>query len=347
MRVAMVTRETAQRRDVPRTRRLDRVARHLAAEGVDVTVFCTQWWEGTVDSFEQDGVRYEALTSEPSTRGFAARLPLALRRERPDVVHAGYHPPGIAAAATVGKLLNRRPVIVDWYGDEAVDRSRRIVRAAMSRPDVIVTPSNHIATRVRELGAGDDATHVIPESIDLDRIRSVPPADGPDVVTAQRLDDAANVDTLLLGLAELRDRDWTAMVIGEGPTRAAYEEQAAELRIADRVRFVGQLPRDQRIAHYKAANVFVQTAAHCSFAIELLWALASGCAGIVDYQEDSAAHELVERLDRGFRTTSSEEMSEAIMEAADLESLTVNETFAEYDHDAVLEQYLDLYDELL
>ncbi len=347
MRVAMVTRETPQLEDVARTRRLDRVARHLAANGNDVTCFCTQWWDGSVDAFEQDAVTYRALTEDPSTRGFAARLPLALRRASPDVVHAAYWPPGIAAASTAGQLLSRRPVLVDWYGDRRVDPSRRLVRAAVSRPDVIVTPSKHIETRVRGLGAPNAGTRVVPESIDLDRIRSVPAAPGPDIVTARRLDAAANVDTLLLGLAELRGREWTAMVIGDGPAREDYEAQAAELRIDDRVRFVGVLAPEQRIAHYKAAKVFVQTAAHCPFANELLRALACGCAGIVDYQEDSAAHELVEHLDRGFRTTSSEELSEAILEAADLEELTFNEAFTQYDHERVLEAYLDLYDEIL
>lgn len=347
MRVAMVTRETPQLEDVARTRRLDRVARHLAANGNDVTSFCTQWWDGSVDAFGREGVTYRALTSELSTRGFAARLPLALRGASPDVVHAAYWPPAIAAASTAGQLLRRRPVLVDWYGDERVDPSRRLVRAAVSRPDVIVTPSKHIETRVRALGAPNAGTHVVPESIDIDRIRSLPPAPGADIVTARRLDEAANVDTLLLGLAELRDREWTAMVIGDGPVRESYEEQASELRIGERVRFVGALTRDERIAHYKAAKVFVQTAAHCPFATELLRALACGCAGIVDYQEDSAAHELVEQLDRGFRTTSSEELSEAILAAAELEDLTFNEAFVRYDHERVLEDYLDLYDEIL
>lgn len=347
MRVAVVTMDTPQSRDVARTRRLDRVARQLAAHGNTVDVCCTQWWEGDVETFEQEGVTYHAITREPSPRAFAAKVPLALRRLKPDVVHAGYSPPGAAVAATTGRLLSRRPVLLDWYGDEPADPDRRVVRSALGRPSTIVTPSRHVQTRVRELGAGDDRVHVIPESIDVRQVQAIPPADRPDIVTARRLDEEANVDTMLLGLAELRDRDWEAMVIGDGPARASYEQQAAELRIDDRVRFVGALPRDQRIAHYRAAHVFIQTATRCPFAIELLWALAAGCVGIVDYQEESAAHELVERQDRGFRTTSSEELSEAILEAADLEELTYNDTFDGYDHERVLEQYLDRYDALL
>lgn len=347
MRVAVVTLDAPQGEDTARTRRLDRVARQLAELGNEVVVCCTRWWGADVNEFEQDGVTYRAVTSERSPRKFATRLPLALHRIDPDIVHAGYWPPGTAVSATTGRWFGRRPVVLDWYGDKAVDPDRRVVSSALRLPSTILTPSRHIQTRVRELGASDELTQVIPESIDIGRIRSIPAAEGPDIITARHLDEEANVDMMLLGLAELRDRDWEAMVIGDGPHRSRYEQKAAELRIDDRVRFVGSLPRDQMIAHYKAAHVFVQTAERCPFAIELLWALAAGCVGIVDYQEDSAAHELVERLDRGFRTTSSEALSEAIVEAGDHETLEYNETYDRYDHERVLEQYLDVYDALI
>jgi glycosyltransferase involved in cell wall biosynthesis len=80
---------------------------------------------------------------------------------------------------------------------------------------------------------------------------------------------------MLLGLAELRGKDWSATVIGDGPERAAYEEQAADLRIDDRIDFVGACDRNERIAYYRGAHVFVQTAFRAQFATELLWALAA------------------------------------------------------------------------
>lgn len=347
MRVAVVSLDTHHTDENARTRRLKRVTERLVANGNDVTVCCAQWWGGDVDTFEHEEITYRAITNDRSIRGFAARIPLALRRIKPDIVHASYAPPAIAVGATTGKLLSRRPVLVDWYGDQEVDVDRRVVRSAINRASTIVTPSRYIQTRVREMGATDIDTQIIPDGIDVGRVRDIPPADGPDIITARRLDDEANVDTMLLGLAELRDRDWTAMVIGDGPARERYEQKAAELRIGDRIRFVGDLPRDQRIAHFKAAHIFVQTAERCPFARELLWALACGCVGVVDYQERSAAHELVEQFDRGFRTTSSEELSAAILEAADLEELTYNDTFDAYDYTNVHQQYLDAYDELL
>ena len=347
MRVAVVTMDTRHLDDGPRTWRLARVIRRLKERGNEVIVYCHQWWDGDVDEFEQNGISYRAMTTDRSAGQFATRLPFALRRDKPDIVHASYAPPSLAVAATAGKLLTRRPVLVEWYGDIPVDGTRRIPRAAARRASALVTPSRYVQTRVRELGAADEDTHIIPDWIDIERIQDIPPADGPDILTARRLDEEANVDMMLLGLAELRDRDWTAIVIGDGPARHQFEAKAAELRIDDRVRFVGEVPRDQRIAHYRAARVFVQTARRCPFPRELLWALACGCAGVVDYQEHSAAHELVERFDRGFLTTGSEELSEAILEAAALDERTSNDAFDRYDDDRVLDQYFDVYDSLL
>lgn len=347
MRIAVVSLDTQHSRESARTRRLERVTKQLQESGHDVVVCCNQWWGGSPDTFEQNGITYRRVTKDRSVRRFGTRLPLTLRKIDPDIVHASYWPPGAAAGAGAGKWIARTPVLLDWYGDKPADPTKRTVRSAISLASTITVPSRHVQTQVRELGADSAQTRIIPESIDTALVREQRPASGPDIVTARHLDAEANVDMMLLGLAELRDRDWTAMVIGDGPDRRRYEEKAAELRIDDRVKFPGRLSREDRIAHYKAAHVFVQTAERCPFAIELLWALASGCIGIVDYQQNSAAHELVEAFDRGFRTTSSEALSEAIREAGELEELSYDSDFEAYDHQPVLEQYIQTYDDLL
>jgi len=162
----------------------------------------------------------------------------------------------------------------------------------------------------------------------------------------RELDEHAGLETLLLALAELREVDWTCQVIGDGPERDRYERQAADLRIDDRVEFVGELPREERLSRYRAAQVFVQTARREPFATELLWALAAGCVGVVEYQAESSAHELIEQRDRGLRTTNDRELTDAIVQAAEMEHRDVDHDFDDYDHGAVLERVLDIYDRL-
>jgi glycosyltransferase involved in cell wall biosynthesis len=174
-------------------------------------------------------------------------------------------------------------------------------------------------------------------------IRATEPTDGGDIVYARRLDADANLESLLLALAELRTSDWSATVIGDGPARAAYERQAADLRIDDRVAFTGTLSREQRVARYRGAHAFVHTARRTPFATELLWALASGCTGVVEYHAESSAHELVEARERGFLATGGDELVDCLRGAAGLARRDIDEEFAAFDEERVADRYLDAY----
>ena len=176
---------------------------------------------------------------------------------------------------------------------------------------------------------------------------TVDPDPDVDLVYAHPLDEHANLDQFLLALAELRSRGWHATVVGDGPRREEYEQMARELRIDNRVDFAGACDRNRRLELYRGAHVFIQTATRELFATELLWALACGCVGIVEYQAGSSAHELVESYPRSFRVTSPAELADAIAEAGDLDKMSHEESWQSYDSDAVVEQYLDVYRELL
>lgn len=345
MRVAMVTLETVHQRDAALQRRLHRLAQTLLERGHDVHVFCAQWWDKKIDTFEREEITYHGVVrSVESTRGFLLGLPLAINSCNPDVVHAGAAYSPAVAAASVGATLARVPLLTDWYDPTVGDGF--LARRGLSASDRIVTPSRLVRTRLREQGADADRTGVVPNSVDFDLIRETEPADERHIVYARDLDAGANLESLLLGLAELREFDWSATVIGDGPRRDEYEQQARDLRIDDRISFAGALSREERVAIYRNAHVFVQTARQCRFPTELLWGLACGCVGIVEYHVDSSAHELVEGRERGFRTTSESELADAIREAGGMESRTIDEEFAGFDRGAVIEQYLDLYREL-
>ncbi|MFB6309829.1 MAG: glycosyltransferase [Salinirussus sp.] len=346
MRVALVALETVHHRETRGACRFDRIATQLADAGHDVTVFCAQWWSETATRRVVDGVKYRGVTLGPATAAFCTRLPPLIAAEQPDVVHVLAAPPIQVVAARIGATLARAPLIVEWFGDEGLDPEARLTRRVVSAPSTIVTPSELVRTEVRELGASTDDTAVIPESIDFDRIEATDPAETVDVVFAGRLDDGANIEDFLLGLAELRNRGWRATVVGDGPRRAEYEAEAADLRIEDRVTFAGQCDREERLAIYRGAHAFVQTAYREPFPLELLWGLAAGCVGIVEYQARSAAHELVENDDRSFRVTDAQELADAIVAAGDLERRSVDDRWAEYDHEIVRQRYIELYDRL-
>ena len=313
-------------------RRMRRTAGLLAARGHEITMFCTRWWDGEEKAFEREGVIYRGISD--SRRWFVTRLSGALADDRPDIVHAAGANPKVALAARLSAL----PLLVEWCGEEPSQRLDR----AFSAAEVVCVPSEHVRTKVRERGG--DAT-VVPDGVRLDTIRGIEPSGSAALLWAGSLDEHANLGGLLLALAEFRHREWRTFVIGEGPDRKKYERLAADLRIDDRVDFVGELPREERIARMKGAHVFVHTADRTPFGIELLYALACGCVGIVEYQPDSAAHELIAGHDRGIGVTSEEEVVGAIESAAEYPHETYDACFERFSHENVIETYLSQYRE--
>jgi glycosyltransferase involved in cell wall biosynthesis len=347
VRVAFVSMTTAHHTDGWFPRRMQAVAERLAARGHDVTVCCAQWWDGDHPTFDAEGVTYRRVTADRSPRSFVLRLPVALGRVHPDVIHVATRPRLAAPVATAVGRLRRTPVVGEWWAspDDATPSWRR--RRAVRAPDRLLVPSRTVATAVRGDGATADTVETIPDSVDVAGIRTAPVDPRADVVYARSLDDHANVEGFLLGLAELRGREWRAAVVGDGPARPDAERTARDLRIADRVEFLGALDPAEQIPILKGAHVFAQTATWAPFATSLLRALACGCVGVVEYQADSAAHELVEGDARGSLVTSPRELADEIVAAAALERWTVNEAYAPYDHGAVLDRYVDCYERVV
>jgi len=350
MRVAVVADQTAYHDETAAALRIRNVSQRLAGRGHDVTTFCSQWWGGDESEFDKAGVTYHAITVDldaPARRWFT-RLPQAVRELDPDVIHAAHADPFAILAASLAGSLARIPLVVDWYDviGAASPWQERAWWVAARAPDVVITPSRLVRTGVREIGRPADDIRVIPTGIDMDQIRAIDPDPLADIVYSRELDEDANLGSLLLGLAELRDMAWEAVVIGDGPFRRDYEDQARDLRIADRIDFVGEQPLERRLAAFKGAHVAVHTARKAPFAIEFLRALACGCVGIAEYHAQSSATELIERRQRGFRVTSDEELAEAIRSAADLDRLDIDEDFARFDQDEVLDRYLECYEDL-
>ena len=345
MRVAIVSLYTEQAHPSAATKRMRRVSEYIASRGHEVSVFCAQWWEGDILSFTQADVRYVAVTQTQASYEFAVKLPPALSKYRPDVIHVANNPPLQVLAAETGGLFARAPVIIDWWDVYAGKHPWIRQRAARLATHHIV-PSEMVEVNVRRLGIENNVVTRIPEPIYLDKIERASVEDTAHIVFINQLDAHANIDSFLLGLAGLRNKRWRAAVIGTGLQRAQAMQTAQNLRIFDRTKFVDTLEPERFVPILKGARVFVQTAAREPFARYLLWALSCGCVGVVEYQARSSAHELAEKHDRGVPITQSQQIASAIAGVAKREHKTIDRTFADYDVGSINEQFESLFQRL-
>ena len=348
MRIAVVAAETTRSGGGEAAARREQVASVLGGRGHDVCVFCTRWWEDDSAETEADSVTYRAVAADDVPgRRFAFRLVRHLRRFDPGVIVAANEPLGVLGSAFAATAVGA-PLVVDWYDHAPTEAwSGRIEGLIARTPNLVVVPSRLIETGVIEHGRSDRGTAVIPTGVDFEAVRSIEEDPLADIVYSRPLDGNANLESLLLGLAEFREGDWTAAVVGDGPARGQYEAQAADLRIDDRVEFLGEQPRERRIALFKGAHVAVHTALYAPFALDFLRALACGCVGIAEYHAGSSAHELVEHHERGFRTTSEDQLVGAVRDGLELPFQSIDESFEDYDEDAVIERYLDHFRRLM
>ncbi len=86
------------------------------------------------------------------------------------------------------------------------------------------------------------------------------------------------VPILLRALAELADDNWRLTIVGDGDRRKEYEKLAAELRLTDKIEFLGRLDDSELVRSYQNADLLILPSINTNeaFGIVLIEALACG-----------------------------------------------------------------------
>ncbi len=135
------------------------------------------------------------------------------------------------------------------------------------------------------------STIIIPNTIDLTRYT---PGAKPQALL-DRYDLAGNKVLLTMGRLAAHERykgvdevleslpgllqkvpELVYLIVGDGNDRQRLEEKAAQLGLADRVRFAGYVPNEEKQAHYRLADAYVMPSQGEGFGIVFLEAMASG-----------------------------------------------------------------------
>jgi glycosyltransferase involved in cell wall biosynthesis len=225
--------------------------------------------------------------------------PIALARQlraiRPDLVLT--YNWGAIEAVPAARLAGVRRVIHTEDGfrpDEAQgQKTRRILyrRAVLPFASAVVAPSLTLIRMMTDVWRlpGELVLH-IENGIDCDHYA---PGDGADgaavraslaippgacvIGTVAHLRPEKNQLALVDALAALLPGlDVHLLVVGDGPDKERLQRRAAELGIAARTHFVGQVP-DAR-EHYRAIDIFALSSHTEQMPISLLEAMATGCA---------------------------------------------------------------------
>jgi rhamnosyl/mannosyltransferase len=222
---------------------------------------------------------HESLNGVPITRvGSIGRVgavqvcpsfPLWLARAQKDVIVI--HEPNPIALASYFLVRPRAPLLV-WFHSEVVRPKwrynlmyRPFLRFALKRAARIIVSSPSLANQAAALREFRTKCVVIPFGLDAARLEPAPDTapeaeairqrhPGPLVLFVGRMVDYKGVDVLLRALVGV---EGTTLLVGDGPRRAALEELAADLGLAGRVVFLGDVDDRRMSALYQACDLFV------------------------------------------------------------------------------------------
>jgi len=256
--------------------------------------------QSRLEKLDGIAVHYVRYISPPRGRSYARwgawaapMLGRALSREGPfDVVHAHNAVPAGDAVLRTGIGL---PLVVSVHGGDVlwtnsrVPGGREAVEHVLRSARLVLANSSGIERLVCEHGAR--AVRVVHLGTDLPPLATAR-ARTPLLVTVGHLVARKRHTDVLEALAELDGVHY--LVIGDGPERDALERRCAQLGVAGRVEFAGQLDHASALRRAREAWCFVMVSTEEAFGVAYIEAMAAGvpavgCAGEPGPQEIAAA----------------------------------------------------------
>jgi glycosyltransferase involved in cell wall biosynthesis len=214
-------------------------------------------------------------------RGFL-RLLGVVRRFRPAIIHGYLFGPNLFAAAA-GRLAGVPVIVVAKRNVDAFETGRQILlqRLAHRLATHVTAVSEAVAQSAIALGVPRERITVIPNGVDAARFASLDglgaaPHAVPVIGSVGCLAARKDYATLLEALALLagRGRAFRAVLIGDGPERAALEARARGLGLSERVEFLGE--RKDVEALLAGLDLFVLSSREEGISNALLEAMAAG-----------------------------------------------------------------------
>ncbi|MDA5193583.1 glycosyltransferase family 4 protein [Alphaproteobacteria bacterium LMG 31809] len=221
---------------------------------------------------------------------YRAALPVLRRIIRDgydfDLIDAHYFYPDGVAATWLGKALGK-PVVITSRGTDLTlipnyGLPRRLIQQGIKDADGLITVSGSLRDKLLELGAPVDKPRVLRNGVDLgmfqpldrEAIRARLGITGTTLLSVGYLIPRKGNEITVGALPDLPDV--TLLLAGTGEDEGMLRKLAADLGVADRVRFLGAVAHHDLADYYNAADILVLASSREGMANVLLEAIACG-----------------------------------------------------------------------
>ncbi|MCS7234265.1 MAG: glycosyltransferase family 4 protein [Synergistetes bacterium] len=152
---------------------------------------------------------------------------------------------------------------------------KRYVRKYANQVDLVIAPSFSIKRYLMEKGVRKPI-EVIPTGIKWKDFQGGDSKRERILLFVGRLGEEKNLLFLLKVLYKVRELDWKALFVGDGPDRVFLSKKVKELGLGDRISFTGMLSQDELKKLYKKAYIFIFSSLTETQGLVVLEAMASG-----------------------------------------------------------------------
>jgi glycosyltransferase involved in cell wall biosynthesis len=197
-----------------------------------------------------------------------------------DLIDAHYFYPDGVAAAMLGRYFNK-PLVITARGSDITlfpqyALPRRMIMWAARRADAVITVCNALRDEVVALGVDAGRVVSLRNGVDLELFRPTERTPN-DLFTLLAVGHLVPVKAQDLIIGALTLLPGVRLVLaGDGPDRMKLEALARELKVGERVTFLGAVPQAQLRSHYGAADALVLSSSREGWANVLLEAMACG-----------------------------------------------------------------------
>ncbi len=293
-----------------------------------------------------DGVPYHRLLpwrmpSGPGERGLELAAGLT-RRLRPSVLHAASNYANARLALALRERyglpvvyevrgfwedtwLSRYPDAAERAHSELYQRNRELETRCMLAADLVVTLGEAMREEIVARGVPAEKILIVPNAVSAEFLRPLPDAttlreqlgikpDEPVVGEVTSLVPHEGIGTLVEATAMLRARGVPvrALIVGDGPERAALQRQAAQAGLAGAAVFTGRVPASKVRQFHALLDIFVvprtpDRVCQLVTPLKLVEAMASGLCVVTS--EVKALTEIVKHEVTGMQTVPQDPVS--------------------------------------
>jgi N-acetyl-alpha-D-glucosaminyl L-malate synthase BshA len=348
---------------------------HLARSGCEVHFissslpFRLRGYQQNISYHQVEMPQYPVFQHSPYTLSLATAMYEVADNCGLDILHVHYAIPHTASAYLAQQMLgpDRIKVVTTLHGTDITLVGQEpsffpITRFLIQKSDAVTAVSNFLKEEtIRVFGCGEDI-QVIPNFIDSrvyrprqdDVLRArFASAEEKLIVHASNFRKVKNVSMVVDVFADLASRlPVRLLLVGEGPELATVRQRIVDLKLQDRVTFLGHADNLEEIL--PAADLLLLPSLHESFGLVGLEAMACGVVplltsrgGASDFIQDGINGFLRDPEDRAGMV----EAALKVLENDELRQLMIEEGLrdasADFGAQCVMKEYLKVYDTVL